>query len=348
VLGLYLVNGLLPDPQGLTQAADLIHAQYPEIAKPEWGPLVSGLANAPEQYSLKLIEGLKAALGSEQWVQKMQLLSYEGTVNPEKILPAVLLMGVAKGMRGILVIALVAASLSTFGGSVNLAAGMIVNDLYKKWIRPRASTRELIYASWASVLLLVVGGFLFASTLGSINDIWSWLSMGLSAGLMVPAILRLYWWRFNGGGFAIGTVVGLAGALIQRALVPDLHELYQFILAIGIGLTGSVIGTLITKPTDPSVLKNFYMKTRPFGIWGHLKRTLPEEEQRRMTREHFFDLVSVPFALLWQTCLFLVPMLFLIHNWAGFGWALGLFFVAWAGLHFFWYRKLPANNVYED
>jgi len=27
---------------------------------------------------------------------------------------------------------------------------------------------------------------------------------------------------------------------------------------------------------------------------------------------------------------------------------LGLFFVAWAGLHFFWYRKLPRANFYED
>ena len=347
VLGLYLVQGLLPEPERLTRAADLIHAQYPGLAKPEWGTLVSGLANVPEQYSPELIEGLKSTLGPERWVQKIQLLSYEGTVNPEKILPAVLLMGVAKGMRGILVIALVAASLSTFGGSVNLAAGMIVNDLYKKWIRPRASTRELIYASWASVLMLVVGGFLFASTLGSINDIWGWLSMSLSAALMVPAILRLYWWRFNGGGFAIGTVVGLTAALSQRALMPDLHELYQFIFAIGVGFVSSVAGALLTPPTDSAVLDNFYMKTRPFGVWGHLKKRLPEEEQRRMTREHLFDLVSVPFALLWQTSLFLVPMLFLIHNWTGFGWALGLFFVAWAGLHFFWYRKLPAANFYE-
>ena len=256
-------------------------------------------------------------------------------------------MGVAKGMRGIMVIALIAASLSTFGGTVNLATGMIVNDFYKKWLRPKASTRELIYASWASVVLLVIGGFLFSITLKNINDIWGWLMMGLGAALLVPTFLRLYWWRFNGGGYAIGTMVGLAAALIQRAIVPDLSELYQFTFAMGIGLVGSVAGTLLTQPTDPEVLKNFYLKTRPFGVWGHLKRTLPAEEQHKMTQEHVFDMVSVPFALLWQTCMFLAPMLFLIHNWMGFAWALGLFFVGWVGLHFFWYRKLPAANFYD-
>ncbi|RKX41449.1 MAG: sodium:solute symporter, partial [Verrucomicrobia bacterium] len=292
VLGLYLVNGLFPDSQGLAQAAEMIQAQHPDVSKPEWGALLSGLSNSPEKYSPELITNLKAVLGAEQWTEKMQLLSFEGTVNPEKILPAVLLMGVAKGMRGIMVIALIAASLSTFGGTVNLATGMIVNDFYKKWLRPKASTRELIYASWASVVLLVGCGFLFSMTLENINDIWSWLLMSLGAALLVPTFLRLYWWRFNGSGYAIGTLVGLAGALIQRALFPDLNELYQFVLAMGIGLIGSVAGTLLTAPTDPEVLENFYMKTRPFGVWGHLKRMLSEEEQHKMTQEHVFDLVS--------------------------------------------------------
>ncbi len=348
VLGLYLVNGLLPDLGGMAQAADLIQMHFPEVSKPEWGALISGLSNSPEKYSPELIEGLKNILGSVQWSEKMQLLSFEGTVNPEKILPAVLLMGVAKGMRGIMVIALIAASLSTFGGTVNLATGMIVNDFYKKWIRPKASTRELILASWVSVVLLVASGFIFATTLKNINDIWVWLLMSLGAALLVPMFLRFYWWRFNGSGYAIGTIVGLTGALLQRAIVPDLNELYQFALAMGIGLIGSVGGTLLTQPTDPEVLENFYMKTRPFGVWGHLKRTLPEAEQHKMTQEHKFDLVSVPFALLWQTCLFLAPMLFLVHNWTGFTWSLGLFFIGWAGVHIFWYRKLPATNFYEE
>jgi len=348
VLGLYLVHDLLPDAQGLARAAELIHTQYPDLSKPEWGALVSGLSSTPENYSLELIGELKSILGSEQWVEKIKLLSFEGTVNPEKILPAVLLMGVAKGMRGIMVIALIAASLSTFGGTVNLATGMIVNDFYKKWLRPRASTRELIYASWGSVVFLVVCGFLFSTTLDNINDVWGWLVMGLGAAALVPSFLRFYWWRFNGSGYAIGTIVGLAGALIQRAIVPDLNELYQFALAMGMGLVGSVAGSLLTQPTDPEVLENFYLKTRPFGVWGHLKRRLPEEEQHKMTHEHLFDLLSVPFALLWQTCLFLAPMLFLIHNWTGFGWALGLCFLGWTGVHFFWYRKLPKANLYGE
>ena len=348
VLGLYTVHGLLPDDGALTRAGALIHAEYPGVTKPEWGALIAGLSNAPDQYAPGLIAGLKTTLGTEQWLEKMQMLSYEGTVNPEKILPAVLLLTVAKGMRGILIIALIAAALSTFGSTVNLATGMMVNDFYKKWIRPKASTRELIFASWTGVVLLVVCGFLFSVTLKSINDVWGWLSMGLGAAFLVPSILRLYWWRFNGGGYAIGSIIGMVSAMLQRALAPDWNEIYQFIFTLGIGLAGSIAGTLLTRPTDPEILKNFYMKTRPFGVWGHLKNTLPAEERKKMTKEHACDIAASPFALLWQTCLFLVPMMLVIHNWPGFSWTVGLCLVGWTGLYFLWYRNLPAGNFYED
>ena len=40
-------------------------------------------------------------------VEKLGMLSFEGTVNPEKILPSVLLLTVGEGLRGILVLALI-------------------------------------------------------------------------------------------------------------------------------------------------------------------------------------------------------------------------------------------------
>jgi hypothetical protein len=202
VMGLYLVNDLLPEQSKLKDAAAMIHQEHPEIAKPQWGTLVSSISNTPEKHAPALVSSLKSLLGEDKWVEKMNLLSFEGTVNPEKILSSVLVMSVAEGMRGVLVIALIAAALSTFGSWVNLATGQFVNDFYKKWIRPKAETRELIYASWGTVVGIVACSFLFSLTLDSINDIWGWMMMGFGAGFLVPAFLRLYWWRFNGAGSA--------------------------------------------------------------------------------------------------------------------------------------------------
>jgi Na+/proline symporter len=347
VMGLYLVNDLLPEQAKLKEAAALIHQAHPETPKPQWGTLISSIANTPESQDPRLIESLKSLLGGEKWSEKMNLLSFEGTVNPEKILSAVLLMSVGEGMRGVLVIALIAAALSTFGSWVNLATGQFVNDFYHKWIRPRAGTRELIFASWGTVVGIVACSYLFSLTLDSINDIWGWMMMGFGAGFLVPALLRLYWWRFNGAGSAIGTLIGIAAAIIQRLVWPDLSELWQFVFVLTVGFVSSVGVALLTAPTDPAVLRKMYHETRPFGVWGHLKETLSPEERAKTTREHRQDLLALPFALVWQTCLFLAPMLFIIRNWQGFAGAAALCIGSFVAIWLLWFRHQPEGNSYD-
>jgi len=68
----------------------------------------------------------------------------------------------------------------------------------------------------------LIKAFLLAYSVRSINDIWDWIIMGLGGGMMVPLILRMYWWRFNGGGFATGMLFGTVAAIAQRGPVPVL------------------------------------------------------------------------------------------------------------------------------
>jgi len=341
------VRDLFPDMAVLTQAGELIHQHNPDVTPQGWGALISGLSNNPDGHAPELIEGLRSLFGSEQYAAKLGMLSFNGTVNPEKILPSVLLMTVAQGMRGILVLALIAASMSTFDSTVNMATGLVVNDLYRKYFRPKAQTKELIRASWATVALLVVGGVLFAQNAESIEDIWGWLMMGLGGAFLVPNLLRLYWWRFNGMGTAVGSLVGMTAAIVQRIIWPEMNEFMQLGYSLVAGMVGGVIATFCDKPTDPEVLKEFYMKTRPFGIWGHLKRQLSEEDQKKVTKEHITDLAAIPFALTWQVTMFLAPMLFVVHNWKGFTGTMVLFLLSGGGLYWFWYRHQPETNFYE-
>ncbi len=365
ILGLFLVKDIFPDQSVLTQAAELVKSHFPDVEKSRWADITAGIILNPENHSPQLVEGLKAIL-QDNWQNKMHLLSYEGTVNPERILPAVILFNIPAGCRGLILIALLAASMSTFDFIVNMTAGFFTRDVYQRYIRPKATNKELIYATWVFIFALVGTGFLFGYSVKSINEIWDWFIMALGGGLVVGMTLRFYWWRFNGAAFAIGTAVGMIGAVVMRVVTTDLADdaqfmfagidlvwflvdpRGQFLLTMAIGFAGSIFGTYVTKPTDRKVLEHFYQTTRPFGWWGPLKDCLPADVRQRMKKEHFYDVLSLPFAIVWQVTLFLLPMQLIIRSWNAFFVTLVMFAVSLVGLYFFWYKKLPATNYEEE
>jgi len=341
VLGLYLVKDLFPDQAVLVQSAELIKEHIGAVDKSRWADTLAAIMNNPGNYP-ELADGLKNILGSD-WATKLHLLSFEGTVNPERILPAVILFNIPMGFRGMILIALIAASMSTFDSTVNRTAGFFVKDLYQRYMRPKASNKELIRVSWLFIIVLVVIGFLLGYTIESINDIWGWINMGLGAGMLIPGFLRFLWWRFNGSGFAVGTLSGMVFAILQRLIVPGLDERSQFLLCSFVSVLGCIVGTYLTKPTDRDVLENFYRKTRPFGLWKPLKKILAPDVRTAMEHEHRNDLIALPFTMLWQVSLFMLPMLFIIKSYAAFFRTFGIFAVSLTVMYFFWYRKLPSD-----
>ena len=340
VLGLLLVKDLFPDQTVLAQAADLIKTHAGAVPQNEWPELLARVANHPQTFPQELTAGLTQLLGPD-WGPKLNLLSFHGTVDPERILPAVLLMSIPAGLRGLLLVAFLAAAMSTFNAIVNGTTAFLTRDLYQGYIRPKAGTKELIYASYGFGALVMLVGFAAAYSTRNINDIWGWLTMGLVGGTMIPTVLRLYWWRYNGSGFALGTLIGMAAALLQRVLIPEMPEWQQLLYMVGAGLAGSVAATYVRPPADRAVLEHFYRTTKPFGLWGPLKRILGAEEAAAMAREHKYDLISVPFALFWQISMLMLPMLLIVRQYEASAVTAGILGLSLVGLYFFWYRKLP-------
>ena len=357
VLGLFLVKDFFPNQAVLGDAAALIKAQVGDVDKSQWANQVAHIINSPNKYSPEFIAHLQQILG-ESWKIKLHLLSYEGTVNPERILPAVILRDIPLGFRGLILIALIAACMSTFDSILNMTIGFFTRDIYQAYLKPKATNAQLFRMSWIFGIILVSISYLFGYKADSINDIWDWFIMALGGGLVVPSVLRFYWARFNGGGFAIGTVVGLIGAVLMRVgqmywadINPFLHTLFinpasQFFTTVLIGLIGAVVGTYLTRPTDPKVLEHFYKTTRPFGLWGPLKQTLDPEIRIRTQQEHRRDIMALPFAIVWQVTLFLLPMQLLIKSYRAFAVTFMIFAVSLAGLYWIWLRyQKPENEV---
>ena len=351
MLGLFMVKELFPDQTILHDAAVLIKTEVGQIDKSRWAETLSRIINSPERYSPQFIEQLGVQLG-ENWRSSLHLLSFEGTVDPERVLPAVILYTIPIGFRGLILVALLAASLSTFGSFLNWTTSFFTKDIYQAYIRPDAPNKELIRISWAFGFVFVATSFVFAYSVKNINDIWDWFIMALGGGLVVPNTLRFYWWRFNGGGFAIGTFVGLTGAILMRIaqiyggdISPAMTQVLnnpaaQFFITMAIGLAGTIVGTYVTRPTPQETIERFYRNTRPFGVWGPLTHLLSPETRELTKREHRRDVMALPFAVGWQITLFLLPMQLLLKSYHALAVTAGIFAVSLAGLYWVWLRHL--------
>jgi Na+/proline symporter len=226
--------------------------------------------------------------------------------DPETVLPVVINELVPLGVKGILVAGLMAAAMSTFDSTVNAGAAYWVKDLYQTYINPRATEKQLLrHSRWSSVIIVILGlGFMLV--ISNINEIWGWITSSLGAGLLIPTLARWYWWRMNGYGFAAGTVAGMVAAVLQRLIV----------------------------------LLEFYKRTRPFGLWGPIRKQIDSEKMQEINQENRRDILSTFFAVPWQVVLFLTGMAVILKRWDQFGWLLIILAALSAGLYFNWFRHL--------
>ncbi len=340
VLGMVLVEHHFPDQAVIEQAAEAMRRHHPGITAATWHDVTSQLASLADEPSSHVEAELASILGAE-WREKLPLVSARGTVNPEQILPAVILHSLPHGVRGLLIVAMLAAMMSTLAGVVNQTSALMVCDIYQNRLRPGAANRELILASYAATWIQLAGGFWMGVQAGSLNELWGWIIMGLGAGGLAPYLLRLYWWRCNSWGIAGGIGLGAAGAVTQRIVMPEMIEWQQFLLMSALSFIGTIAGSLMTAPTAMGTLRHFYRTTRPFGWWRPLWNELPETVRAEWGREHRNDILAVPFLMLTQVTAFLMAMHLVIHAHRSLLLTLPFLLIGLAGVYRFWWKPLP-------
>ena len=270
------------------------------------------------------------------------LLAIKNVTDTEQVMPIVLLEFMPSGIRGIVIAGLLAAFMSTFSSTVNSAASFIIRDFWQKYVRPDASQKHLIRASRIATVLVVFLGVLIGTQARSIGQIWDWLMMSLGAGVIVPNVLRWYWWRMNGWGYAFGTLGGMGLSLLSL-LVSDVSTLLLFPLICLVSLLLSIIVSLVTRPVAQDTLLTFFRTIRPFGLWRPVRADadLSPEELSRTCESPGLTVINVIIGMIGIHGLYLFPMYLVGHWYAKAVFWLAVSVVAIIALSFTWYRHLP-------
>ena len=166
--------------------------------------------------------------------------------------------------------------------------------------------------------------------------------MALGAGVVIPNVLRWYWWRMNGWGYSFGMLGGMFLSLLTL-FFPGTPPYYVFPLICTASLLVSIAASLVTQPIDQNTLICFYRSVRPFGWWKPIREQsrLSAEELSAKSESVWLTVLNVVVGMLGVSGLYLSPM-YLVGHWyvRSIMW-FALALAAVATLKYTWYRNLP-------
>jgi SSS family solute:Na+ symporter len=267
--------------------------------------------------------------------------------DPETALPLIIGSMLPIGIVGFMLAALLSGFLATFSSTVNGGAAYLVKDIYQRYINPEASNKQLVWASYVSSTLLILTGLIISIFGSSINTAFLWIFGTLAAGILPANVLRWYWWRLNGQGYAAGVFGGMALSLgqvfVDTMYLENPLPLYIGFPVIAIASTIiTIVVSLLTSPTDIETLKNFYRKVQPAGWWQPAKQAVMAEEPAFKKQLSFkIEFFNTVIAMIGITALYVSMLYLVLHRLSvGFG-LIAITIACVVVLYFTWYKNLP-------
>jgi Na+/proline symporter len=240
-------------------------AQRMLSAKDEKHSLIATLWFQLAHYSLRPWPWVITALAA--------LVLYPNLQDPETGYIRVMIDHLPPQLRGLMLAGFLAAYMSTIATNLNWGASYLVNDFYRRFLRPSADERELVRVSqWATVVLTLLSAVV-TFNMDSITGAWKLLIV-TGAGTGGVLLLRWYWWRINAwsevSAMACAFVVSVTLQTVFR-MDSDHPREFAYIMLITVGITTIVwlAVTMLTPPEPMEVLERFYRKTHPSrNGWG--------------------------------------------------------------------------------
>jgi Na+/proline symporter len=195
------------------------------------------------------------------------------------------------GIRGLMLVGLLAALASTVDTHLNWGASYWSNDIYDRlvcrhWRKREPRGRELVIVARLSNLLILAIAITIMANLGSIQTAW-FISLLFGAGMGSVLVLRWLWERIN----LYSELAAIATSLVTAPLLlitlgtnPDTEWIRLGTMALV--TTAVAVGiTYLTPRTDDQVLSRFYRRVQPVGFWArtaHLAGDPPRAPQRAL------------------------------------------------------------------
>ena len=193
----------------------------------------------------------------------------------------VMLSKLSPGWLGLVVASIIAAYMSTIGTHLNWGSSYVVNDFYKRFVKPDATEKQMVATGRiTTVVLMIFAGILSLTLLDNATQAFNILLLS-GAGSGAIYILRWFWWRINAWTEIVAMIVATFVGIILVVVVDDASLAnsvldgftMKLLIAISCTTIAWIVTTFVTKPENQETLRSFYRLTRPGGPgWAKVVR----------------------------------------------------------------------------
>ena len=167
--------------------------------------------------------------------------------NPETVFIFLSKVAFNPWVSGLLIAAILSAIMSTVDSQLLVSSSVISEDLYRPFINPTASDKELMLVGRIAVVSIAVIALLISldpesNVLGLVS--YAWAGFGAAFGPMI--LLALYWKNYNKFGAIASIIVGAITVIVWKNLAGGLFELYEIVPGFVFALVAGVIVSKLT------------------------------------------------------------------------------------------------------
>jgi SSS family solute:Na+ symporter len=182
-------------------------------------------------------------------------LSGEPAKDVNYIIPRFVLNELPLGLTGLFIAAVIAAAMSAVAGELSSLSTATVIDFYRRWVRPDADDKRLLFVSRAAtgawgIFACVIATF--AANLGSLIEVvnrFGSFFYGSILGVFILAMIP----RIRAPGAFFGLISGMVAVATVSYRAPDVSFLwYNVIGAVTVVAVGALLSALVDASAPPA------------------------------------------------------------------------------------------------
>ncbi len=198
------------------------------------------------------------------------------------------------GLLGLALAALLASVMSTVAGHLNYGSQTLVNDVCRQFF-PNMADRQAVLAGRLLMLVILSLAVAVMWAAGSLVGIAVVVS-GMFGATLTFSWGQWWWWRVNIWSWCAATVGGPIVYLTLGWLLPHWPwwqeqaavsasaaqgmAMFQAVIAMAMTTTIWFLVALVTPPEQMETLQDFYVRAKPMGIWGPVRRAVAADRPK--------------------------------------------------------------------